>query len=222
MRDKAVKAAVIISLFILNISTLSAQQTKMVDQILAIVGDKIVLQSDVENQVLQYRAQGYYGMKDLKCEVLEEVLTQKLLLNQAELDSIGVSGNAVEEELDKRIMYFVRQIGSEKKLEEYYHKSIPEIKEDFRKLIREQLLAQNMQREIIMGIKVSPKEVGKYYRSIPEDSIPLINSEYEVSQIVLYPPDSENARLEARDKLLQGKRRADAQLREAKTDTEKK
>lgn len=183
------------------------QKELMVDRVVATVGDKIILQSDIESQALQIMAQGYYRGKDIKCQMLEELLFQKLLLTQAELDSIEVGFNRVESELERRLMYFVRQLGSEDKLEEYYNKSILEIKDDFRPLIEEQLKTQMMQSEIVSGINVSPKEVEKFYKNLPEDSIPMINDQYEITQIMRYPPENEEARNAAREKLLELRQR---------------
>ena len=113
------------SLLIISILTLScyfaqSQNSKLIDQVAAVVGDKIIMQSDVENQVLQLKAQ---GIKDnnMKCNVLNELINQKLLLIQAEKDSVQVSPNQVESSLERRLRYFIRQIGSQKKLEEYYN-----------------------------------------------------------------------------------------------------
>lgn len=191
---------ILIVLFVTGMS--NGQEKQMVDQIVAVVGDKIILQSDVENQVLQFLAQGYKPQGDIRCEILEELLAQKLLLTQAELDSIEVGVNRVEAELENRLMYFIRQIGSEKKLEEYYNKTILEIKEDFRPLIQEQLLTQMMQREIVSGISITPKEVNRFIKEIDPDSIPMVNMQYEIQQIVIHPKPSEESRSAAREKLL--------------------
>ncbi|MEA3316666.1 MAG: peptidylprolyl isomerase [Bacteroidota bacterium] len=179
-----------------------SQNEKIVDQIVAIVGDKTILQSDIENQAMQLKAQGYYGKRDIKCEVLEELLSQKLLLNQAELDSLEVGSNRVESELDRRLMYFVRQIGSEKKLEEYYNKTMLEIKEDFRGLIHDQLLTSQMQQTISAKAKVTPKEVKEIYKNMPEDSLPMINAQIQLNQVVMYPSESELIRQDTKSKLL--------------------
>lgn len=181
---------------------LSAQDQLIADRVIANVGDKIILQSDIENQVIQLKAQGYQGRGDIKCEVFEEMLVQKLLLIQAELDSIEIGMNQVEGELENRLNYFIRQIGSQEKLEEFYNKSIIEIKEDFRPLIREQILTQTMQRNLVSGVKVSPKEVEAFYKKLPKDSIPMVNTHYQINQIAVYPPEDEISRAEAREKLL--------------------
>jgi peptidyl-prolyl cis-trans isomerase SurA len=130
-----------------------------------------------------------------------------LLLIQAQKDSLTVSSNQIESELERRIQYFVRQIGSEQKLEEYYNKSIPEIKQDFRKLLREQMLTQQMQSQLMQDIEVSPKNVKQFYKNLHEDSIPVINKSVQINQIVKYPSETEKAEIEARNRLLELRKR---------------
>ncbi|MCG3166950.1 MAG: Chaperone SurA [Bacteroidia bacterium] len=158
-----------------------------VDKIIAVVGSNIIMMSDVEAQYLQILGQGYAEDPTIKCDLLEELLFQKLLVNQARLDSVEVSDEQVEEELNRRLRYFIGQIGSEEKLEEYYKKSIVEIKDDFRELIKDQLLAQNMQYKITGEVKVTPAEVRDYFSKIPSDSLPYINVELEIGRIVKKP-----------------------------------
>ncbi len=196
------KRLFITTIFIITFFSVFAQKQFVADRVIATVGDKIILQSDIENQVFQLKAQGYQGSGDIKCEVFEELLIQKLLLIQAELDSIVVGVNQVESEIEQRLNYFIRQIGSQEKLEEFYGKSLIEIKEDFRPLIKEQLLTQMMQREIVSDASVSPKEVERFYKKMPEDSIPMVNTQYKINQIAVYPPEDEKSRAEAREKLL--------------------
>jgi peptidyl-prolyl cis-trans isomerase SurA len=184
-----------------------AQEPQMIDQIVSKVGDKIILQSDIENQVLQYMAQGYGNKSEMKCNVLSELMVQKLLLTQAELDSIEVGMNQIESELSRRLNYFIRQVGSQEKLEEFYNKSLIEIKEDFRPLIEEQIKTQMMQGNIVSSIDASPKEVRRFYNDFEEDSIPLVNAQYEIKEITLYPPKNEKARNESREKLLEIRKR---------------
>lgn len=195
----------IITLFTLY--SANAQENRIVDQVVAIVGDKIILQSDIETQFLELRAQGASTSGDMKCEILEEFLVQKLLLNQAEIDSILVSEAEVELQLNQRLDYFIGQIGSQKALEEYFGKSILEIKEDFRDVIREQIITQKMQGEIVGSLSATPAEVRKFYNRIPEDSLPRVNSQVEVSQIVIYPPLAEEAVFSVKERLLDLRKR---------------
>ncbi len=184
-----------------------AQDKVIIDQVVAIVGSQIILQSDIENQVLQLRAQGYYSSGNIKCEVFEEMLNAKLLVNQAILDSVEVSDGEINSEMERRMNYFINQIGSEEKLEEYYKKSIPEIKEEFRGVIKEQLLSQRMQQQVTSDLKVTPQDVKSFFKSIPADSLPIINTEFEIEQIIVNPEIKEVEILRIKDKLREFKER---------------
>ena len=179
-----------------------AQNGKLIDQVVAVVGDKKVLQSDIESQRMQFRAQGMTS-ENLRCDLLNELISQKLLLIQAETDSVMVSENQVESQLDMRLRYFIRQIGSRQKLEDYYNKSLPEIRQDFRELLREQLRTQQMRRQLIQDVSVSPSEVQEFYKNMPEDSIPVINKKVQIAQVVKYPEQSNQAERQARQRLLE-------------------
>lgn len=172
---------------LISITTAKATDTLLVDKIIAIVGENIILLSDVELQYNQLRNDRYDLPTDFKCEILEQLLTQKLFLQRAKIDSIVVADDEIENELDRRIRYFVSMIGSIDKLEAYYEKSIVEIKDEFRKDIADQLLAQKMQAQIFGKIKVTPSEVKKFFHSIPPDSLPYYNAEVELMQIVRNP-----------------------------------
>ena len=120
-------------------------QPYMLDQIVAIVGSKPIKHSDVEGRYLQYRAQGRPVYGDMKCSMFEELLTEKLLMNQAEVDSLVVEPSEVEQEMNRRLDMFIQQVGSQEALEDHFKKSIYEIKDDLRKSLYEQLLAQKME-----------------------------------------------------------------------------
>ncbi len=198
----------IIFLFFCILYSLCIQaQPYMLDQIVAIVGGKPIKQSDVEGAYLQARAQGMPVRGDMKCSLFEELLTQKLLMNQAEVDSLIVEPGEVETEMNRRLEVFINQIGSQEKLEEHFHQSIYEIKDDLRKSLYEQLLANKMHGDIIKDVKITPSEVRSFYNKIPKDSIPLINGQAEVAQIVMYPPYSEEAISEVRQRLLDLRKR---------------
>ena len=182
-------------------------QEGIIDQVVAVVGNNIILQSDVENQYLQYRVQGYSLKEDIKCEILESFLVEKLLINQAIIDSIEVNDNQVESEFNQRYQMFIKQIGSEEKLEEYWKKPIMEIKEDLREAIYEQMVSQQMQAEITGNLKIAPSEVRSFYNKISKDSLPLVNAEIEICQITKSPSFNEQAIFEAKEKLLNLRKR---------------
>ena len=181
---------------------------KKIDGVVAIVGEKIVLQSTVESQLEQIKAQGYdQDVQILKCQILEELLYQKLLANKAQIDSLIVSDDEVNSAIDQRIAYFVGQIGSEQKLEEYFGKSINALREDFKPVFKEQMMAQRMESRVTSDIKITPEDVRKFYYSIPKDSLPLLPAEMQMSQIVLFPKVSKAEKQRLTAKLLGFKNR---------------
>lgn len=170
--------------------SLQAQnQPLVIDEVVAVVGGKPVLASDIETQYLQFRMQGNIkgSATETRCAILEGILYNKLLLNQAEIDSVTVSEKQIENELDRRIRYFISQIGSKEKLEEYYKKSLFEIKEEFRGIIEDQMRVEMTQSNITKDVKITPSEIRKFFKELPQDSIPMVNSEYIIGQIVKKP-----------------------------------
>lgn len=194
------KKIIIIYLFFI-INYFNYAQKNIIDKVVAIVGNNAVLLSDIENQYHQTPDKSKYDGIDLKCKILEELIYQNFLIHQAEIDSITVGEKEIESELERRLRYFINQIGSEKKLEEYFNKSIIDIKSDLRKLLRKQMLAEKMQDKIIGHLKVTPTDVRNFYKSLPPDSIPYLNEQVEYQQIVFYPSISEKEKIEAKEKL---------------------
>jgi peptidyl-prolyl cis-trans isomerase SurA len=176
-------------LLLLAAVLVKAQPSKssMVDGLVAVVGDKIILKSDVESEYANWIAQGNDPDPDMKCIIIDQLLTNKLMLRQAELDSLEVSEEEIEGQIDRRMRYFISMIGSREKLEEFYGKSILEIKEEFRPQIKEMVLAQKMQEQITQNVTISPREVQAYFAKVPADSIPYFDAEIEIGQIVLFP-----------------------------------
>jgi len=193
----------VISLFAWGQENEQKPQT-ILDEVVAVVGKNIILQSDIETQYLQFRMQGYIegSSSTIKCEILREMVFQKLLLNQADIDSIMVSPIQVEQELDRRFRYYISQFGSQEKLEEYYHKSVDEFKEEMREVIGDQILQQDVQSVITKNVTITPKEIKAFYRDIPKDSLPLINTAYQVAEIVKKPPISQAEKLAVKGNLL--------------------
>ena len=181
---KLIKKILIIAC-VLTINPIFAQQNgKVLDQVIAVVGQEMIMLSDLENTFLQYRA----SLPNItKCEVLDDLLFQKLLITQAALDSIEVNEAHVEMELDNRIRYFIGTMGSKEKLESQYGKKVEEIKDEFRDAIRDQMIVETVRGNITANTKITPTEVREYFNSIPKSEIPDIPAEYEVSQIVKKP-----------------------------------
>ena len=182
------------------LSVFASAQPQIVDGVTAIVGGDVILKSDIEEQYDVFNRQNF-GKPVTYCEVFEELLFQKLLIHHAAIDSISVGEEEVESNMDRRIEQLIMQMGDQKKLEDFYEKSVVEIKEDMRTLIKEQLTAQRMQMTVVEGIEVTPSEVREYYENLPKDSVPLISAEVELSQIVKFPELSEEAEQEVITKL---------------------
>ncbi|MBR7068072.1 MAG: peptidylprolyl isomerase [Bacteroidales bacterium] len=178
-----------------------AGRTQVIDKVVAVVGGEKILLSDIEEEYMRSKMQG--GQSDLsKCQLLENMLTHKLLLNQAKIDSLESNAMNVENELERRLRYFVAQIGSEQALERYFNRSMYQIKDDLRESIAEQMLAQQMQQKIVEKVNLTPEEIKHFYNEIPQDSIPEVPLQYELQQIMIYPPASNEAKYAVRQKLL--------------------
>ncbi|TVQ88133.1 MAG: peptidylprolyl isomerase [Bacteroidetes bacterium] len=187
------------------------QEKVVIDKIVAVVGNSAILKSDIYNQQRQLESQGITFGANAQCELLDEMLYQKLLYNQAIIDSVEVSDQQVEQILDRRLRFFIQQIGSREQLEAYYGKSIEELKDEFRPLVREQELSQMMESKITRNVRVTPSEVKRFFNNLPPDSIPTVESETEMAQIVIKPPvDPEEIALtkerlnDIRDRIIQG------------------
>ena len=160
---------------------------EVIDQVVAIVGENPILYSEIQGQKLQILQQGGELDGNIDCYLLDEFMTQQLLIHQAEIDSLEVTEEMVKVELDQRIQYFSAQVGGTEALEEFYGQSIEEIKEEFFEQIEDKMKAQKMQQEVTGNISVSPSEVRSFFYKIPFDSVPFINSKVKVSQLVIAP-----------------------------------
>lgn len=172
--------------------TCFAQQGQVLDKIIAKVGrSRIVLYSDLEIQISQARQSGMSTSDDsLSCTVLEGMILQKMLVEHAERDSVSVTDEDVEGQLDNRIRYFTQVYGSKEKLEQISGRTIYQMKEDYRDIIKEQMLAEKVRGQILEHVKITPAEVEVFYNKIPKDSLPFFPASVEVGQIVIEPPVS--------------------------------
>jgi peptidyl-prolyl cis-trans isomerase SurA len=163
-------------------------QDKVVDQVIAVVGNNIVLKSEIEEMFIQQQAQGITTQGDMKCEILEDFLVDKLLIAEALLDTnIIVTDNQINQQMDNRLQMYVAHFGSEKEVETYFKKSIPEIKAELRDVMRNMLLSNQMKQKIVENVTVTPSEVRFFYRNLPEDEIPFIPPQFEYQQITIIP-----------------------------------
>lgn len=195
----------IFSALTLMISSAAAAQPenrdKVIDEIIAVVAGDIILKSELEAKVMGYAQSGERVNSNTKCLLFEDVLFNKLLIDQAKKDSIEVGEGQISQEIERRLDFYVQQIGSVEKLERFYGKSVVQIKEEFHDLIRDQLIVQRMQQELSQDVKVTPREVREFYHSIPKDSLPYINAEVEAAHIVIKPKVSEEEKEKVRKKL---------------------
>ena len=177
--------------FLLAAFTVFAQPKKMVaDKILSVVGDRIILQSDIRNAVADIQRQGGSIPENAECAILEQAILSKVLMLQAEKDSIPVAEEEVEAELDQRVRYYINLYGTQEALENIAGKTIYQIKDDARESVKEQKLAMAMQRKIVENVRITPNEVRSFFDKIPKDSLPFYESELEIGQIVIYPKAS--------------------------------
>ena len=179
-----------------------------IDRVIGVVGKSAILESELETQCLQLKMNGEKITRQTKCTVLEQMLFRKLLLAQAEHDSITVTDDQVEQELDRRFRMYIYQLGSVENFEKFYGKSVDKYKEDFRDDIRDILMSQKMQQKITGDIVTSPNEVKKYFESLRTDSVPFINAEIEIGQIVRKPKENPELRKYAREQIEEVHKRA--------------
>lgn len=165
----------------------SAQQARVVDKVVATVGANIILQSEIEREYAQYLAQGNPPDETVKCYLLQQQLTQKLLAQQAIIDSIDVSESEVDDQINNRLRYMSTQAGGQERLESFLNRSLLQYKEEMRPSVYEQMKANRMQQNIVAGIDVTPLEVKRYFESLNQDSLPYFGTEVEVGEIVIYP-----------------------------------
>ncbi len=168
-----------------------AQPQKVVaDKITAVVGDRIILYSDIQNSLADIIRQGGSVPENGACLLMEQAVISKILMLQAEKDSLPVTDDEVEAELDQKVRYYINQLGSQAALEELAGKTIYQIKDDARASVKEQKLAASMQRKIVDNVRITPTEVKAFFDKIPKDSLPYYESELEIGQIIVYPKAS--------------------------------
>ncbi|MBM3913837.1 MAG: hypothetical protein FJ351_05265 [Sphingomonadales bacterium] len=176
--------------------------------ILAQIADKIILQSELEtefrNSTDQERQEGRFNPDSgeaFRCMLFEQMILGKMLQRQAELDSLVIAPEEVDNQLDRRIRHFAGMMGGQERLEEFYGKTMPEIREEFRPQIKDMLLSQKMRDKITADVQISPAEVKVYFAKIPYDSLPLVPAEVEIGQLVIKPKAGLENRTLAMDKI---------------------
>lgn len=178
-------------------------QQQTTDKIVAIVNDRIILKSDVDDEILNYMRQSEMDgqevefSKDLWYSALQSMVDSYVLLEKAKLDSVVVSDDVVTRNMDQRINQLIRQAGSERALEEAFGQSLVQIRAEFREQFREQMIAQSVQQRKMSTITITRPEVEEFFNQIPEESIPIIPEQIALSQIVIIPNPLEDAKNEA-------------------------
>ena len=162
-------------------------QNNVIDEVVWVVGDEAILKSDVEAERLDAQMNGRRFDGDPYCVIPEQLAIQKLFLHQAEIDSIEVTEQEVLSRLEQQTNWLIDQIGSKEKMEEYYNKTSTQIREMLRENIRNGLTVEKMQREIVGDIKIVPADVRRYFKNLPQDSIPYVPTQVEVQIVTLEP-----------------------------------
>lgn len=163
-------------------------QDNIIDEVIWVVGEEAILRSEVEEERLRAQYEGHPIAGDPYCVIPEQLAIQKLFLHQAELDSIEVNESSVSSQVDMRMNYYISQIGSKEKLEEYFRKTSTEIREEMALGVRNQMIIQQMQSKLTEHIHSTPAEVRRFYNGLPSDSIPMIPAQVEVQILSIDPP----------------------------------
>lgn len=188
--------------FVLLISVNAFAQRAVIDKVIAKVGGELVLLSELEEQYALISAQNPTIPSDIRCDIIDGILTSKLLLNQAKLDSVEVSEEEVETQLNARIDRILSYMNNDvTQFEAYYGQTINEVKEQFREDLRNQILVDRMRGQIMRDVTVTPSEVKKFFNNIPKDSLPYFNAEVEIREIVYKPKVNPEERQKAIEKL---------------------
>lgn len=196
-----------------------AQSKIVADRIIAVVGDKIILKSDIDNSLSDMQRQGMELPSNARCLTLEQAMGVKALVLQAEKDSLPVTEEEINADIDNQIRYFTGPsgYGSKEKLEEISGKTVYQLKEDFKEGFRDRKLAAAMRNKIVDGIRITPKEVNAYFETLPKDSLPYYESELEIGEIVSYPKASRDAEEYCLDQLKDFKQQLESGRKDMKT-----
>jgi peptidyl-prolyl cis-trans isomerase SurA len=205
------KQYLVLAIFsLLSFSSKAQSARVLADKIIAIVGDKIVLRSDLVNYIDDMKRQGNEIPANAECILLDKMMQDKALILQAEKDSLPIGDEEVEAELDQRVRYFIMQYGGKEAFEQIAGRTVYQVKEDFRKSIKEGRLAKSMRDKIVEYVKITPNEVKDYYEKIPKDSLPFYESELVIGQIVLHPKAGRELEKFVQDELLDYKKQVES------------
>ena len=196
---------------VLAVMAVQAQTKKIVaDKIIGVVGDRIVLKSDIDNQINDARSKDYELPPDASCYLMQQLIINKMLAIQAEKDSLPISEEEVEADVDNRLRYFIQQYGSKEVIEQITGKTLFQFREEMREPIKESKLASAMRNKIVENVKITPTEVRAYFNRIPKDSLAFYETELEIGEIVVYPKAGREMEEYAQDELKEFKRQVEA------------
>lgn len=199
------KLGIIILIILVGVTKINAQlKPVVIDRIIAKVDNHYILNSDLEGAMAQYQEE---KEKPNQCQVLQQMITSKLLLAKSEIDSVYVEDKLVDSELSGRMDMFIQRFGSEKNLVEAYGKSVETLKNELRLQIKEQMVGRKMQSKITENVKITPSEVQRFFNEIPKDSIPYMPSEVEIGQIVRIAKATKDEKSVIKQKLIDIKKR---------------
>ena len=184
---KKIIFSLLLVLSIVPLKSVAQQKNNIIDEVIWVIGDESILRSEVEDQKLRAQYDGTSIQGDPYCVIPEQIAIQKLFLHQAALDSIVVSESTVMNQVENRLNYFVAQIGSKEKMEEYFHKNTADIREELRDMIRNQQIINQMQQKLVGDIKSTPGDVRRYFADLATDSVPTVPAEVEL-QIISFEP----------------------------------
>lgn len=179
------KITLLFVVYIFSIGVFS--QNYIVDQVVWIVGDEAILQSEIETEILRLKYEKQKTPESPECVIAEQLALQKLFLAQAKIDSITISEATINQQVESRISYFTEQLGSKEKVEAYFKKPLSKMREELKAMLQDQLMVQEMQQKITKDIKITPSEVTAFYENIPKDSLPIIPEQVEIQLITLSP-----------------------------------
>lgn len=204
-------------LMIFSVAAFAQTKKVVADKIIATLGDKIVLKSDIENTIHDMQSQNMDVPPNAACLLLDQSLGMKALVVQAEKDSIPVDETEIEAEMDNRIRYMVSKYGSKEVFEQIAGKTIFQFKEEFRPVFRDQALAKGERAKIVQNVRITPDEVQRYFESIPEDQRPFYEAEMEIGEIVIYPKPSRDLETYAMEQLKEYKKEVEEGKRKFET-----
>lgn len=196
---------------LLAVVFVQAQTKKIVaDKIIGVVGDRIMLKSDIDNQINDAKSKDYELPPDASCYLMQQLIINKMLAIQAEKDSLPVSDEEIEADVDNRIRYFIQQYGSKEVIEQITGKTIYQFREEMREPIKEGKLATAMRGKIVENVKITPTEVRAFFNKIPKDSLAFYETELEIGEIVVYPKAGREMEEYAQEELKEFKRQVES------------